>query len=58
MGALNSKGKYIIEIDQDDMFIRDDAFDILYKESEKYGLDILHFNHTKNNKIFNHLILI
>ena len=57
LGTLNSKGKYIIEIDQDDMFIRDDAFDILYKESEKYGLDILHFNHTKNNKIFNHLIL-
>jgi len=57
LGALNSKGKYIIEIDQDDMFIRDDAFDILYKESEKYGLDILHFNHTKNNKIFNHRIL-
>ena len=44
IGALNSKGKYIIELDQDDMFINDDAFDIIYKQSEKYQLDILHFN--------------
>ena len=28
IGVLNSKGKYIIELDQDDMFINDDAFDI------------------------------
>jgi len=34
IGALNSRGKYIIEMDQDDMFIRDDAFDIIYNESE------------------------
>ena len=46
LAALNSKGKYIIEIDQDDMFTRDDVFEILYNESEKYGLDILHFNFT------------
>jgi len=46
LAALNSRGKYIIEIDQDDMFTRDDVFDILYSESEKYGLDILHFNFT------------
>ena len=46
LAALNSRGKYIIEIDQDDMFTRDDVFDILYNESEKYGLDILHFNYS------------
>ena len=43
IGALNSKGKYIIELDQDDMFIREDAFDIIYNESEKYDLDFLAF---------------
>ena len=51
--TLNSKGKYIIEIDQDDTFIGDDVFEILYKESEKYELDILHFNHTFGVDIFN-----
>ena len=44
IGVLNSKGKYIIELDQDDMFINDDAFDIIYNVSEKYDLDILQFN--------------
>ena len=38
MGVLNSKGKYIIELDQDDMFINGDAFEIIYNQSEKYYL--------------------
>jgi len=42
IGALNSKGKYIIELDQDDMFIRNDCFDILYSEAEKNNLDLVH----------------
>ena len=41
IGALNSKGKYIIELDQDDIFIRDDVFDILYYEAEKDNLDLV-----------------
>ena len=52
LAALNSRGKYIIEIDQDDMFTRDDVFDILYYESEKYELDILHFNFTFGKSSF------
>ena len=52
LAALNTRGKYIIEIDQDDMFTRNDVFDILYNESEKYGLDILHFNHTFGEGMF------
>ena len=43
IGILNSKGKYIIELDQDDMFINDDAFEIIYNQSEKYYLDLLRF---------------
>ena len=55
IGTLNSKGKYIIELDQDDMFIRNDIFDIIYKESEKNDLDILNFeiilgHHPFSNK--------
>ena len=52
IGALNSKGKYIIELDQDDLFISDDAFDLLYEESEKYDLDILNFGHIDGFKSF------
>ena len=41
IAALNSNGKYIIQLDQDDMFIRDDLFNILYLEAEKYDLDLV-----------------
>ena len=33
IGALNSNGEYIIELDQDDMFIRENVFQILYSEA-------------------------
>ena len=52
IGTLNSKGKYIIELDQDDMFINDDAFDILYNEAEKNKLDILNFEFFSGNNAF------
>ena len=51
IGALNSKGKYIIEVDQDDMITRDDALSILYNDSEKLKLDLLHFKHFKGKNI-------
>ena len=51
IGVLNSKGKYIIELDQDDMFINDDAFDIIYNVSEKYDLDILKFKFYEGKEI-------
>ena len=62
IGALNSKGKYIIELDQDDMFFRDDAFDIIYNESEINDLDFLSFeyisakNGSKKIKFINNFI--
>ena len=50
IAALNCKGKYIIQLDQDDMFIRDDLFDILYLEAEKYDLDLVQIrDFVKNN---------
>ena len=45
LASLNSKGKYIIEIDQDDMFIGDKVFDIVYNESENKNVDLLHFKY-------------
>ena len=50
IAALNAKGKYIIQLDQDDIFIRDDIFDLLYEEAEKNNLDLLQVRDiTKNN---------
>jgi glycosyltransferase involved in cell wall biosynthesis len=53
IGALNCNGKYILEIDQDDRFINDSAFDILYNISEKYELDILHFKCAHGKDVLN-----
>ena len=43
IGALNSNGEYILELDQDDMFIRADIFDILYREAKENDLDLVQF---------------
>ena len=42
-GVLMAKGKYVLVSDQDDMYIQNDAFSTMYKELEKYSLDILGF---------------
>ena len=43
IGALNSNGEFILELDQDDMFIREDLFSKIYLESKKNNLDIVQF---------------
>ena len=43
IAALNSNGEFILELDQDDMFIREDLFSILYLESKKNNLDLVQF---------------
>ena len=54
--VLNSKGKYIILLDQDDIFIRDDVFDMLYIEAEKEDLDLLQIRDIcKHNLFFTNL---
>ena len=42
IAALNANGKFIIQLDQDDMFIRKDVFDMLYYEAETNNLDLMH----------------
>ena len=41
IGALNSNGNFILELDQDDMFIRDDLFNILFFEATTNNLDLI-----------------
>ena len=43
IGILNSKGKYIMNIDNDDLFMDFDVFDYVYKEAEKGNFDIIGF---------------
>ena len=42
-GVLNSKGKYVMILDEDDMYVQENAFATLYGEAEKNNLDILGF---------------
>lgn len=56
IAALNCNGEFILELDQDDMFIREDLFHILYKESKKYNLDLVQFrDFVKEDFSFNRL---
>jgi glycosyltransferase involved in cell wall biosynthesis len=43
-GILNSKGKYVMILENGDIYTQKDAFAILYEESEKNSLDILGFS--------------
>ena len=43
-GILLSKGKYVLVLDEDDMFVQRDAFSSLYAEAEKNNLDVLVFS--------------
>ena len=67
IAALNARGKYIIQLDQDDMFLREDAFDTLYNEAESENLDLVqmrdllkfHFFFLKNKtKVNDHHIIL
>ena len=43
IGALNSKSKYIMSLDNDDLFIDKNIFNICYKECENNNIDIVEF---------------
>ena len=54
--ALNSKGKYILYLDPDDMIINPFLFEILYYYYLNYNLDIIEFTvyyqNEKHNKLY------
>ena len=41
---LNSRGKYTILIDSDDLFVNENLFDICYKEAKNNNIDIIEFS--------------
>ena len=42
-GILLAKGKYVMTLDEDDIYTQRDAFSYLYEEAEKNNIDILKF---------------
>ena len=42
-GVMLSRGKYVMTLDEDDIYVQKDAFSSLYVEAEKNNLDILGF---------------
>ena len=48
-GVLNSKGKYVMLLDEDDIYVQKDAFLTLYLEAEENNLDIIGFAQTWSN---------
>ena len=42
-GVLLAKGKYVLILDMDDIYVQRDAFSTLYQEAEENNLDILGF---------------
>ena len=49
IGALSAKGKYIMQLDSDDLFINENIFSICYNEAEKNNIDILEFSGFRSN---------
>jgi glycosyltransferase involved in cell wall biosynthesis len=47
IGILEARGKYMLILDVDDLFAVENAFSIMYEESEKNNLDILGFVSTQ-----------
>ena len=52
IGALNANGKYILQLDQDDLFIREDLFDKLFNEAEKYNLDLVQIKDITSDNLY------
>ena len=46
IGALYANGKYILQLDQDDMFMSDNVFYRLYDEAENNDYDMVQFRDT------------
>jgi glycosyltransferase involved in cell wall biosynthesis len=47
-GVLHAKGKYVLLLDEDDIYAQKDAFSTLYHEAEKNNLDLLGFGLLTN----------
>ena len=53
-GIRYSSGEYIMQIDQDDIFLNNLLFEKLYNKSKEIGVDLIYFNYftSKNSTVF------
>ena len=56
IGVLTSKGKYLFTLDNDDIFLDKDIFDITMNKEEKGNFDIVEFKAMSNRKINNDIL--
>lgn len=52
IGVLEAKGKYILNLDGDDLFFDSDVFDTVYNEAEKDNLDIVSFMNVQGLRYY------
>ena len=50
LAALNSRGKYTILLDSDDLFINENLFDTCYQEAKNNNIDIIEFSGFESYK--------
>jgi glycosyltransferase involved in cell wall biosynthesis len=52
LGVLKSRGKYILNLDHDDMFFDEDVFDKIYQSSERGYYDIISFMEVQGDDYY------
>ena len=52
IGVLEAKGKYILNLDDDDLFFDSDVFDTVYNEAENHNLDIVSFMNVQGIRYY------
>ena len=52
IGVLEAKGKYIFNLDDDDLFFDSDVFDTVYNEAENNNLDIVSFMNVQGIRYY------
>jgi glycosyltransferase involved in cell wall biosynthesis len=52
IAALNAKGKYIFQFDQDDILIRNDVLNYIYNEAVENKLDLVHIRDIYKNEFY------
>jgi len=55
VGTLNAKGKYTFPLDNDDLFMDYNLFEIIFKEAEKGNFDIVGFKAIRGFNYFIHI---
>ena len=56
IGTLEAKGKYILTLDNDDLFMDENVLDVVMAEAEQGGYDIVEFNAVRGHSYIPHIL--